>query len=262
MSNLKFDGEAARIQGMLAQCHDAVLRRHRVMQALNLKAGERAMEFGCGAGLYAYEAAQFVGSSGDIRAIDISEDQVAMAQSRCKEFEHVTVQTADLAELPFKADRYDAVWGVQVLEYVPDLGSALSEVHRVLRPGGRLLVLSTNWGSCVWHSEVPGRMRRILEAFDAHCPFPNLSSVLPQHLHVNGFKVSRQIPMPVLNTTYGDTSLSRWLAPLISTYVAAQGLILDAEAQAWIAEFDDLEKRGAYWFASLPMITEAVKLSS
>jgi arsenite methyltransferase len=229
------------------------------MQALNLKAGERALELGCGAGFYAYEAAQFVGSAGQICAIDISDDQVAMARSRCMDFAHVTVETADIAEPTFEADRFDAVWGIQVLEYVQDLEKALSEVHRVLRPGGRLLVLSTNWESFVWHSENPARMRRVLEAFDAHCPFPNLSSVLPDRLRAAGFQVARQIPMPVLNTTFGDTSLSRWLAPLISTYAAAQGGIPREEAEAWIAEFDDLEKRGAYWFASLPMVTEAIK---
>ena len=260
MSNLRFDGEAARIQGMLAQCHDAVLRRHRVMEALNLTKGERALELGCGAGFYAYEAAQFVGSHGQIRAIDISDDQVDIARSRCKEYPHVTVQTADITEPTFQANQFDAVWGVQVLEYVQDLGKALSEVHRVLRPGGRLLVLSTNWESFVWHSENPARMRRVLEAFDAHCPFPNLSSVLPDRLRAAGFQVSRQIPIPVLNTTYGDASLSRWLAPMISAYVAAQGNIPKEEAEAWIAEFDNLDQRGAYWFASLPMITLAAKL--
>lgn len=260
MSNLKFDGNAARVHGMLAQCHDAVVRRTGVLQAVNLKTGERAMEFGCGAGFYAFEAAQFVGPTGQISAIDISEDQIAATKARCADLQNVDVRVADITALPFDSETFDAIWGVQVLEYVTDVDLALAEIRRVLRPGGRLIILATNWHSIVWHSENPERMQRVLRAFDAHCPDPNQPSKLHGKIRSAGLQVARQTPMPVLNTTYRDALLSRWIAPLVEMYVVGQNSISKDEAEAWISEFEDLDRRGEYWFASLPMVTEAVKL--
>ena len=50
----------------------------------------------------------------------------------------------------------------QVLEYVPDVAGALAEMRRVLRPGGRLLVLDTDWDSLVWHAPDEELMARVL----------------------------------------------------------------------------------------------------
>ena len=66
--------------------------------------------------------------------------------------------------------------------------------------------------------------------------------------------------LPVLNTSYCDQSLSRWQAEMIKGYVIAQNLIPEAEAKAWFSEFGTLDERGAYWFASLPMMTEAIRI--
>ena len=49
-------------------------------------------------------------------------------------------------------------------------------------------------------------------------------------------------------------------APLVEMYVVGQNSISKDEAEAWISEFEDLDRRGEYWFASLPIVTEAVKL--
>ena len=64
MSGLKFDGEMARLQQAVAQCHDLIARRTAVFEALRLVPDERVLEFGCGGGFYTREAARFVGSDG------------------------------------------------------------------------------------------------------------------------------------------------------------------------------------------------------
>ena len=76
MSTLTCTDDMARIQRALAQCHDMVLRRSRVLEALQLRTGERVLEVGCGGGFYAYEAAQCVGPTGRVCAIDLRADQI------------------------------------------------------------------------------------------------------------------------------------------------------------------------------------------
>jgi arsenite methyltransferase len=51
---------------------------------------------------------------------------------------------AGAQRLPYPEDTFDLAVSTRVLEYVPDVAAALAEVYRVLRPGGRLLVLDTS----------------------------------------------------------------------------------------------------------------------
>src|SRR5262245_29111272 len=147
MSTLTCTDDMACIQRALAQCHDMVLRRSRVLEALQLRTGERVLEVGCGGGFYAYEAAQCVGPTGRVCDIDLSADQITAAQSCCAELAWVNCRVGDAVTLLYEGGEFDVVYGVQVFEYVAQLDTALREVQRVLRPGGRCLILATNWSS-------------------------------------------------------------------------------------------------------------------
>ena len=76
--------------------------------------------------------------------------------------------------LSYGTSECDAVYGVQVLEYLPDLDQALRELCRVLRTGGRVLVLTTNWSSVFWNSDRPERMNQVLEGWEQHALFDDL----------------------------------------------------------------------------------------
>jgi len=237
-----------------------VVRRSVVLEALNLRSGEKVLEIGCGGGFYAYEAGQFVGSAGHVMAIDISADQVDAARKRCVELPWVECQIANATELPQASSELDAVYCVQVLEYVADLAKALREIQRVLRPGGRFVNLATNWSSLVWHSENPERMRRLLGAWSAHAPYPDLPSILAAALRKAGLQPVRQRAVSILNTSYNDNCFSTWLAKMVARYAVDRGITAD-EAKAWLAEFTTLEQRSEYFFSSTPVVTEAVRVS-
>jgi len=126
MSGLAFTGDIARLQQAVAESHDLVVRRGAVLGALNLRTGERVLELGCGGGYFAREAAQCVGPTGKVCAIDISPDQVAAAQNRCAEFDWVECRTADISAPPYGDGEFDVVFAVQSLEYLADLDIALA----------------------------------------------------------------------------------------------------------------------------------------
>ena len=261
MSILTFADDTARLQRALAQCHDMVVRRSTVLEALNLRTGERVLEVGCGGGFYAYEAAQCVGPSGRVCGVDISPDQITAARARCAELAWVECQSVDASALPYGEAEFDAVFAVQVLEYVANFDGALQKIHHVLRPGGRLVILATNWRSLVWHSAQPERMQRVLTAFDAHAPYPNLPAILAARLRQAGLQPLRQTPVTVLNMSYHTNSFSYWLARMISSFVAARQAVTEEEAAAWLNEFESLENQGAYFFCSTPILTQAVKVA-
>ena len=104
-------------------------------------------------------------------------------------------------------------------------------------------------------------MDRVLAAWDNHATFPNLPALLPERLRAHGFQVTRQLPIPIINAVYSDSSFSRWLAPMVKGYVIGQGVLPQEVVEEWANEFADLDQRGAYWFCSTPVLTEAVKAS-
>lgn len=257
---MNYEGNLARIQRALSQSHDLILRRATTLQALNLRVGECVLELGCGGGFAAAEAARFVGPSGRVVAVDLSQDQVAAAQSLCAEFSWVECLVADATSLPFEDDAFDAVFGNQILEYIADLDTALVETRRVLRSGGRFVVVATNWSSLVWHSDVPDRMERMLRAWETHAPFPDLPSILPAKLRQAGLQPLRQMSVPILNSSYHQSSFGYWGARLIHAFVVSQGVVPVAEADAWLGEFDALEQAGTFFLSSTPILTESIKI--
>jgi arsenite methyltransferase len=150
---------------------------------------------------------------------------------------------------------------VQVLEYLVDLDAGLSQIHRMLRPGGRLVVVATDWSSAVWHSEDATRMRRVLTAWEPHKPCLNLPSILATRLRRAGMQPLRQTPIPVLNTSYNPASASYWIARSIRSSVVGRQNVTEEEAAEWFDEFAELEENGAYFFSVTPVLTEAVKVA-
>ena len=261
MTNITFDDEMGRLQRALARCEDMVARRSTVLEALNLRASERVLEVGCGGGLYAYECGRLVGSKGRVAAIDLSADQLAAARELCAELPWVECKVANALDLPYGEAEFDAAYGVQVIEYMVDFAKALREVHRVLRPGGRFINLATNYHSIVWHSEHPERIRRVMEAFFAHAPYVDLPSILAPALRKAGFQPIRQRAVPIVNMSYSENSFSALVAKLIAPYVVGRGAVTLEEANDWLAEFADLERRGEYFYSATPILTEAIKLA-
>ncbi len=136
MSPLTFAEDMALLQRSLAQCHDMVVRRSAVLEALRLRTGENVLEVGCRGGFYAYEAAQCVGPAGRVCAVDISVDQIAAARARSADLSWVDCEVADVVKLPYGDAAFDALYGVQVFEYVAALDGALRRSGVCCVPAG------------------------------------------------------------------------------------------------------------------------------
>ena len=261
MANLVFEGDMARIQHGFAQCHDAIVRRSIVLEALNLRSGERVLEQGCGGGFYTYETARFVGPQGRVSAIDISADQITAVRERCREMSWVECRIANANEVPFQDSEFDAVFGVQVLEYIQDFEKALREAYRVLRRGGRFLNLATNWTSLLWHSDHPKRMRRVLDALATHAPYPDLPVILAPALGRTGFQLLGRQLVPIINTSYNENRASFWIARLTANFARGRGTVTEQEIDEWLAELPALDASGEFFFSTTAVLTVAIKIS-
>ena len=101
--------------------------------------GLRVLEIGCGLGT---DGAQFARAGADYTGIDLTEAAIDLAQKRFELFNLPgKFQTDDAEKLSFPDNTFDVVYSHGVLHHTPDIESAISEVHRVLRPGGRAKVM-------------------------------------------------------------------------------------------------------------------------
>jgi SAM-dependent methyltransferase len=267
MTTVQFDADDARRVEALYLTPDVVEQRREVVHRLAPAAGERVLDIGSGPGLLAGELAAAVGPTGRVCGVDLSVDMLARARARDLPTGSAPVEylTAGAQELPYPDDTFDLAVSTQVMEYVPDVPAALAEAFRVLRPGGRLLVLDTDWDSIVWHSRDAGRMRQILAAWDQHLIDPHLPRTLTGGLRGAGFTLSAPRVLPLLNAgaaavaagDAGPASFSAGLIDIVATFVVDRDGLTAADVAAWAA---DLRSLGPDYFFSLNRyLFEAVK---
>jgi ubiquinone/menaquinone biosynthesis C-methylase UbiE len=259
-ATITFDNEMARLQHAVTTCYDSLLRRTAVIQALNPRRDEQILEVGCGGGFYATEVARCVGDSGRLCAIDISADQINFAREQCAGMDWVDIRQESVLDMSYEDGQFDAVYSVQVIEYVASVDDALRQIARVLKPGGRAIIYDTNWSSVVWYSRQPERMKRMLAAWNEHCPYPDLPTTLAARLRSAGLLPLHQQPASLLNMSFHPNSYSYWAAQFVKQYVVGRGLAEEGEADGWAREFDELEAEGAYFFCYTPVLTEAIKV--
>jgi arsenite methyltransferase len=249
VSGISFDEEMSRRIEALYVTPEVLAQRERVLQVLNLAPGEHVLDIGSGPGLLASAMAQAVGPHGRVSGIDISRSMVAMANRRCAGQPWAEFQTAGATELPYPGDSFHAAASTQVYEYVPDIPAALAELHRVLRPGGRAVILDTDYGSLVIHTEDPPRMARILHAWDEHFTHANLPRTLSRQLREAGFAIRERMAIPMFNPEFADNTYAKGMLTMMASFAVGRHGISQADADAWYAEFAALGKQGMFFFS-------------
>jgi ubiquinone/menaquinone biosynthesis C-methylase UbiE len=162
-------------------------------ERLGLKSGDKVLDLGCGFGRHAFEA---VRRGASVVALDAGRDEVkgvaAMFIAMVEAGElaegsvHANVVQGDALHLPFPDGAFDRVICSEVLEHIPDDLSAMSELARVLRPGGTMAITVPrfgpeliNWALSDEYHNVPGGHIRIYRR-----------SVLAQRLNSTGMVVT------------------------------------------------------------------------
>jgi arsenite methyltransferase len=225
---LQFDDDTARQVEATYQTPDMVDQRRRTRALLALQPGERVLDIGSGPGLLAAEMAADVGPEGRVCGVDQSASMLAMARRREPAVEYAS---GDALALPYEDEAFDAAVSTQVYEYVADMPAALAEARRVLRPGGRLLILDTDWDSIVWHSSDRDRMLRVLEKWNGHLADPYLPRRLPGLLRAAGFDLREAAIIPILNRGADPDTYSRGVLPVIASFVGDQEWAADVAGQ-------------------------------
>ncbi|MEO9181427.1 MAG: methyltransferase domain-containing protein [Acidimicrobiales bacterium] len=181
---------------------------------LGLERGDKILDLGCGFGRHAFEAARL---GADVIALDAGRDEVEgvanmfAAMVAAGELDATTLHTAavqgDALHLPFPDAAFDRVICSEVLEHIPNDIGAMTELTRVLRPGGTMAITVPrfgpeliNWALSDEYHNVPGGHIRIYRR-----------SVLTERLVSAGMKVTGHHYAHGLHSPYW------WLKCLVGT---------------------------------------------
>lgn len=111
--------------------------RRWVQERHGLKPGMRVLDVACGTGLVAVEAAKILGTAENITCLDPSEGMLAVARQKLP----ATFVVGRAEALPFPDNSFDFLTMGYALRHVTDLEATFREYLRVLRPGGKVLIL-------------------------------------------------------------------------------------------------------------------------
>jgi ubiquinone/menaquinone biosynthesis C-methylase UbiE len=109
----------------------------RVAEAAGIESGQRVLDLACGTGVLARTVAERVGPTGSVVGLDLNDGMLAVARQQAPTIEW---RQGRAEALPFDDDSFDAVVSQFGLMFFEDRRTALQEMLRVLRPGGRLAV--------------------------------------------------------------------------------------------------------------------------
>jgi ubiquinone/menaquinone biosynthesis C-methylase UbiE len=113
----------------------------RILGAFGLESGERVLEIGPGIGYYSLDVAARVGTAGRLVCLDVQRGMLAETRRRLDSAGRpARFVRASAVALPFASGSFDRALLITVLGEIPDRPGALREIHRVLRPEGRLSV--------------------------------------------------------------------------------------------------------------------------
>lgn len=166
------DHPVARQYDRWAAVYDRLWRRYVeqtipvLWDAAGLQPDERVLDVGCGTGAFE-ERIVATGAGNDVVGVDLSTNMLNQARAKFATTPQIRFQQADVHALPFDADRFDVVVSGNTFHYFDEPGRALAEMARVLRPGGRIVIL--DWCQDFWTCRVMDRVLGVVDPAYQRC---------------------------------------------------------------------------------------------
>jgi ubiquinone/menaquinone biosynthesis C-methylase UbiE len=146
----------------LVSLHEPLGERLFRARQFDLGGARQILDVGSGAGQLAKHVLKYGDTGAQLTCVDLSSEMLRRAKIRLKS-DRPVYAAADLARLPFADGSFDCVTCGYVLEHLPDARTGLAELSRVMAPGGRMLLLTSEdtftgaWTSRLWYCRTYNR---------------------------------------------------------------------------------------------------------
>ena len=232
-------------------------------ERMHLKLGQRILDVGCGPGTDTISLARYVGPSGQVVGVDHDPDMIAEADQRALKAgvsARVQHKRADATALPFDSNYFDACRSERVFPHLLDPAKALSEMARVTKPGGWVVVLDPDGGSVSMDADDIESERRLVRVF-------------AEHMLNNGYVGRRlyrlfkeqglaEVSVQICGFHFTDYPLARkmWLMDKVENEALALGVITVQELQQLHAYWEQANGDGVYFGSGHGILVSGCKL--
>ena len=258
----KFDhvdrsGEQAKFLAFLDRIDgiaDVRERRARSYAMLGVRRGEEVLEVGCGIGTACIEMAALVGPQGSVRGIDLSEAMVAEARRRAAAAgSDARFDVGSATSLALDDASVDAYRAERVYQHLADAPAALAEALRVLRPGGRLLLVDQDWDCALLDADDLATAREVHRAFSDSLVRGTVGRQYHRLLRAAGFSDVRVEAQAVTSTSAAEYG---FVVEIIAS--AARNAGVDARRlDGWLADQRRRLGSGDFFMAMTHFIASA-----
>jgi SAM-dependent methyltransferase len=219
----------------------------RSLARLSLQHGESVLDVGCGTGVFLPGLAATVGPGGRVVGLDHSAAFLADARKRLTEAslsDQVELVEGDAHHLPFADGTFDAAHCERVLMHLEDPALAISEMKRVVRPGGRVLLAEVYPAAARIAHPDPEAERLISAELVSGMRNTSMGIAVRGLLVTAGFaEVSGEV-VGYFEEELDQDEAEEWT--ILARGLAARGVLEPARAEAAIAAMADLRARGAH----------------
>ena len=162
-----------------------------LLEPAELAPGQVVVDYGCGPGGLAVELARRVAPTGRVHGIDLNAaflERAAARAARDGVEKLIAWHRTDGGALPLESDFADRLVCKNVMEYVPDVAATLAEFRRVVKPGGLVHVIDSDWGLFAVEPLGAERMAELFAAASPAYKTPHIGRKLYGAMRAAGFQ--------------------------------------------------------------------------
>ncbi|MEV0947246.1 methyltransferase domain-containing protein [Rhodococcus sp. NPDC049939] len=237
--------------GQLVEHLDAVAEIPRIQRlrnwahaALQVRAGKRALDIGSGTGSETQVLAEAVTASGHAIGLDPNPGLVTLAGERAgKANSTARFIVGDIYSLPFPDESLDIVRCETVFQHLYHPNSAAKEVARVMKPGGRAMIIDLDWGTAIMRLGDSNMLQRIIEEILSHSANPYSARLLPGQLGAAGLVIQDIEAQTLIQDPRNDSD------PFVATLLAwgvTRRVITAIERSRLLEKLNSLARTGDF----------------
>lgn len=217
--------------------------RNSTYKAMDLAPSGHVLDVGCGHGTAAIEMARLVGVHGKIEGVDISGDMIAEAKMRAQDVSNVTFRTSDAYQLPYADNTFDATRMERVLLYIKDREKVISEMIRVTKRRGRVVLADVDFESTAIFSNDHLRTRKMTALIADACVNPTSGRELPYLLRAAGLE-DISVDLQAISTPY---EFCFHLSNGTLRSAIEGGRVTPQEVDIWLQDLASIEAAGQFF---------------